>query len=171
MLEDIHAFQRVVKQVTEQNAHSPAVHTNQDGAFLRSAQDGFNRGRHAADNIFRALTTFNAQPGVALAPFIKYIMVIGILFRGNRLPLFSTPRNLVEAAKNFVRYSVGNEIRDCFDASLQGRGIYLIKRYITVGPVKRLRLKAAKIVQAAVNPAALYNALQVKIGLPVANDV
>ncbi len=87
------------------------------------------------------------------------------------MAFLAAPRNFVQPYKPFVRNSIGNKTFNRFNCSLKNRSVNLIEWNISVCLVESPHLRAPKIIQAAVNAAALNNAFQVKIGLAVPYNV
>ena len=70
-----------------------------------------------------------------------------------------------------MRKSRLDKMLNRFDGSLQYGGIDFVKRNVSVRLKKCLGLGTPKIIQAAIHPAALNDAAEVKIGLSVTNNV
>jgi hypothetical protein len=141
----VHAAERVLQQGTEQDAHSPAMHADEQGMFMfHHLPYGWEL---ALLNLERTFSAFNGEIRATQSPLVKYPMVIGIFFGGDPLSFPVSPVDFIESRQDFPGYPLVNKGSYTLVGSFKGRGKDAVEGYMMVMLVEGSGLSPSGIVK------------------------
>jgi len=147
------------------------MHANQNCALPILAHDEIHRRFHAPNNILRAFTTLDPKRRISLLPLVQHVMVIFVFLNRDAMALFGAPAYFVESDQGGMLNPQIEELLYRLLAPLQGRRIDMVERNVLISSKKRARLLSSHLVEIGVHATALDDILQIKIRLPVPDQV
>ena len=147
------------------------MHADEYRFFFWTGQEDIQKFPLPHGYFLGAFALVDPQMDLSLLPFPENIEIIMVILRGHLGSLPVTPAYLVQLRVGFVGDAFIDKALHRLNATLENRGIDLIEGHLMIGFIKAFCLPVACIVQGRIHPAPLYDAFQVVIRLPMAQQV